>query len=175
MKYGEKKLEGKITLLLNHDGIKIEIVDALSGIRVAKIKLDKDQMCAALSRTARTDCEVEYTERPDRIGKKMSVFTEYEDVPGHLQDHDELSQMAIVKAKRKYLGQDASFECGGLQGSFTRPNDKTTRGKVLVRVWEKVPAEKEPEKEEESAFPNISPVHGTSPKTPRKRKGKSKK
>jgi len=72
------KLNGKITILINQDETTIEIMDDKASVTIVKITLTPEQLSSALSRLARTDCELE-TFNLDKIGKQMEIKTfEYE-------------------------------------------------------------------------------------------------
>lgn len=134
---GKRVLPGKITWGTSPQDLKMSLTirDAVSGMQVAVIKLTNDEFVALLEKNYHTPCVIEWTERFDRVGKKRLNRTELEELPDVVTDRDEMIALAIAKAKRKYVKQDAHFTCGGEHGSFTKNAKGVTVAEVHVQVW----------------------------------------
>lgn len=53
------KIQGKITILFDRDGLKIEVYDDAAKIKFLTVQLDQEQTCEALARIANTPCAIE--------------------------------------------------------------------------------------------------------------------
>lgn len=64
------KINGKISILVNREYTTIELIDDDASITFVQVKLTPEQLSAALSRIAYTNCDMELFGL-ERIGKKM--------------------------------------------------------------------------------------------------------
>lgn len=64
-----KEINGKITLLLNSEGLHLELYDADSNIKFVEVRLNQEQTCQALSRLAYTDCQKMTINNLEYVGK----------------------------------------------------------------------------------------------------------
>ena len=62
------QIRGKISILFETSGLKIEVYDEAACIRFLEIKLDQEQTCEALARLAHTPCVIEARELQN-VGK----------------------------------------------------------------------------------------------------------
>ena len=62
------KLKGKISILINREYTSIEIEDENANVRFLTVRLNPEQLSAALSRTMCIDCEIE-VKGLEKIGK----------------------------------------------------------------------------------------------------------
>lgn len=70
------KIHGRITLLLDKDGARIEVTDNLSGIRICQVEMDTSATMAALGRQAMVDGTVTlYAPIQAPIGYKVETKT----------------------------------------------------------------------------------------------------
>ena len=63
------KINGKITLLFNEDGLNIEVHDDDAVITFLEIQLNQKQTCQALSRLSYTECQEVEVRNLDHVGK----------------------------------------------------------------------------------------------------------
>lgn len=65
-----KLKDGRINIFVNAEYTTIEIIDNNAHTTFATIKLTSEQLCTALSRQARVECDIDVY-NIDRVGKKM--------------------------------------------------------------------------------------------------------
>lgn len=129
-----KLKDGSITILFDRDrGCEIEVRDNEASIVFAKIKLDTEQVCSALSRLSNTPCEIEVIGL-DKVGLKMeNKFFVFEMPEYNYSNRDEIAKEEIVKVcpegwiPDKYFGSQDSF--------FTQDGKKYAR--CIIRRWVK--------------------------------------
>ena len=63
------KIVGQISILFDHDGLSIELVDKNASTVFAQIRLNEKQTCQALSRLGYTRCKID-VRGLEKIGKK---------------------------------------------------------------------------------------------------------
>ena len=90
-----KLKEGKITILFDHDGMSIELIDGLSTIHFAKVRLNPEQTVRALSRLGYCPCEIEVVGL-DHVGKKL----EHKDFEFEMVGDSKYSMRDTEKAKK---------------------------------------------------------------------------
>ena len=96
----------------------IEILDKKSGITFAKARLNKEQTCQAMSRLARTQCDLQVT-RLDRVGKQIEIKNF--EVEIELRDKDHARDKVIAscpdgwEADLYLSSQNTFFESDGKQ------------------------------------------------------------
>ncbi len=117
-----KKIEGKITILINSDETTIEVEDKNSRTMFLRLKLNPEGLSAALSRHASVPCDLEVSNL-DRVGKNHEHEDFEFEIPNKAalsRNWDELRELAQAQLSDgwivdKYFGSKNSF--------FTR-NDK---------------------------------------------------
>jgi len=128
------KLKGKITILIGRDSTRIEVEDDLASTTFLKIKLTPEQLCAALSRQACVECELE-TNRLDKIGKKHEnksfTFEITEDLYVYdSRDSVKLQELAQSKLNDGWIAE-GYFRS---QDSFFQKDDKYF-ARCTIRRW----------------------------------------
>lgn len=124
-------MEGRISILIGTKETLIQVKDSLSGITFLKVKLTPEQLSAALSMMALTECEFEVKEL-DKIGKKMQTAIHEFKLPW---DRHFTKEEVIAEAERtcpEGWTQDGYF---GSQGSFFMKGDEQY-ARVTIRKWE---------------------------------------
>lgn len=125
------EIKGQITLLFNHDGLRIEVTDKEASVRFLDIELNQKQTCQALSRLGNTPCEIR-VQGLDRIGKKHECKI-FEFELGNVEWLKE-KESAIKKVKKLcpegwvpdlYFSSQSSF--------FTKDGKKCAR--TFIRRW----------------------------------------
>ena len=101
----EKSLPSVITWHTPHQSDKtgIQIKDAMSGMLIAEVEMTSDQLVSMLKKTGNVPCEVYYTKRIDRIGKKRVHIVEHEKLPDAITDYDERVGIAITTVSYTHL------------------------------------------------------------------------
>ena len=126
-----KLKDGRITLLFDNDGMKIELHDNDASITFADIRLDKEQTCQALSSLGYTQCDIKMGGL-DKIGKKMEVDDLIFEMP-KVNWSEENSVAKKIAVEKCLIGwePDLSFSS---QGSFFYKDDKYY-AKTFIRRW----------------------------------------
>lgn len=126
------KIEGKISILIGRDETTIEIHDDQANVKFVSVKLTPEQLCAALSRQVRIECELELRGL-DKVGKihenKSFVF----EIPGALcssKHSEELQKIAQSQLEEGWVAEKY-FDS---QDSFFKREDKQY-AKVTIRRW----------------------------------------
>lgn len=115
------KLNGKITILFNEEGLKIEVMDTASRIEFLEIQLTQEQTCEALARIANTPCELE-VRGLENVGKKREhkpfEFALPEDTIYHNKKEKATATANLLcpdgwVAATYFNSQDSFFDRGG--------------------------------------------------------------
>lgn len=127
-----KKINAKISILINRDNTRIEVYDDDSSITFLEIILTPEQLSSALSRMALTPCESVEVRNLDRIGKKMENINFEVITDGSIRDKDKARELIKNECPEGwlpdlYLGSQNSF-------SYDRYSDKTTI-RTIIRRW----------------------------------------
>jgi len=69
----EMKINAKVTVLFDRDGLRIEVYDQDSCTQFLNLQLSPEQTCDALSRLAHTECQEAEVMNLDRVGKVREV------------------------------------------------------------------------------------------------------
>jgi hypothetical protein len=98
------KINAKITMLFNRDGLCLEVEDDDSGVRFLKIELNQEQVCEAMSRLACTSCASAEVKGLDKVGKKLEMATIFVEMPKDTYKvfGSERSKVAVEEVK-KYM------------------------------------------------------------------------
>lgn len=123
---------GRITMLLNDDGLSIELIDDNASITFARVKLNRGQTCQALSRLAYTHCTKMEVRGLDRVGKKMEHKT-LEFVMPDCSWADK-RQIAELEAKKQCPKGWVCSDYFGSQNSFFR-KDSVEYARTTIRRW----------------------------------------
>lgn len=70
-------IQAKITLLIGRDGTTIEVMDDAASTTFLRIQLTPEQLSAALSRQAHTECQSCIIVWLERVGKKMELKKDF--------------------------------------------------------------------------------------------------
>lgn len=129
-----KLINAKITILINQAYTEIQLHDDASAMTIATVRLTPVELSSALSRLSHTPCQMEITDTPERIGKKMEHKTMEFEVPSKgsfpIDDKEKLIELA-EKATPKGWHSDNYF---GSQSSFFSKGDKHY-ARVTIRRW----------------------------------------
>jgi hypothetical protein len=130
------KINGTLTLLLNDDGLRLEINDNNSGIRIITATLNIEQTCRVLSRQAFTSMEyTEFTDNSSNVGKKLEVNKI--DVPLGVSSYDKKSEKTIEIAE-KYIKENYEgwvlWDNFSSQGSYFSRDD-IDYARASIRRW----------------------------------------
>lgn len=126
------KINGKISLLFNSDGLHLEVTDDDAGIRFLEIYLDTEQTCQALSRVARTKCKSVEVSGLGNVGKKLEHQTYIFKMPPH--NYTTRDQVAFDEAQRTCPEGWTPDRYFGSQGSFFR-EDGVEMARCTIRRW----------------------------------------
>lgn len=131
-----KKLEGRITMLINREYTEIELKDVNSNITFATVRLTPEQTIACLSRLGHVECEIEL-DGLDNLGKKMQISKLEFEIPANIYRQ----QMRVIPVKEltEYAqslltdGWVADSYFGSKDSFFTRDGKKYAR--CTIRRW----------------------------------------
>ena len=131
-----KLKKGRITILLNRDGMEINLIDNDSGTQFAVIKLNQEQTCQALSRLSNTHCTIEVLGL-EYVGKKQEhkefVFEILPDEDYKL-GNGALNQMCLRELKKNGMGDWIPDNYYNSQNSlFNKDGKKYAR--AIIRRW----------------------------------------
>lgn len=132
------KLENAaITVLLNYDGMKIELHDKNSMIMFARVELNQEQTCQALGRLSYVPCKAEVFGL-DVINKRMEhTYLEFA-MPDGAGFHDKgAAEAECMQRCPAGWTPDAYFDS---QGSFFDRDGKPW-ARCIIRRWVDVAAE----------------------------------
>jgi hypothetical protein len=132
MKSNEVKLQDcGITILFDHEGLRIELVDNTSSTTFAVATLSQEQTCQVLSRLCNTPCEIKVYNL-DRVGKKMEH--KYLEFPMPKHDYSNRHSKAIEGAK-KYCPKDwePDFYFGSQNSFYFKDGKEYAR--TTIRRW----------------------------------------
>jgi len=127
---------GRISILFNENGLRIELKDFDSGIVFAIAKLNQEQTCQALSRLSDTHCTIEVLGL-EYVGKKQEhkefVFEILPDEDYKL-GNGALNQMCLRELKKNGMGDWIPDNYYNSQNSlFSKDNKKYAR--AIIRRW----------------------------------------
>lgn len=131
-----KLKEGRITLLFSEEGLRVELIDRLSGITFVRVKLNQEQTCQAMSRLAHTHCDIEVFGL-EVVGKCLEI----KDLtfPIGNVDYYDRKKVAIEKALEFCPEGWVPDEYYGSKGSFYDKKDKDgnkiTWARTHIRRW----------------------------------------
>ena len=125
---------GRINIFIGEESTTIELFDNDAATLFAKVTLTPQQLSAALSRVARTDCKIEVLGL-DRVGKKMEwkkhEFKLPERMPEEPKARNEILKVMANQtcpegwiAEPSFTSQDSFFEQG-----------KTKYARCTIRRW----------------------------------------
>jgi hypothetical protein len=130
------KINGKLTLLFNSDGLYLEIDDDDSGIRIITARLNKNQTCDVLARVGYTKMEsVEFTDNSSNIGKKLELNTIV--VPlgvGRYTINKEETKVIAEKYIKENYGEWVLWDTFSSQGSYFS-KDGIDYARASIRRW----------------------------------------
>lgn len=129
-----KKINGKITFLVNRDKTTIQIDDADASTTFVTVELTPEQLSSALSRLAYTDCEC-YVYNLDRVGKKHendSFVFEIEEKDK--RDKDKLKELCLIELKKQGMSEWIPDNNYSSQNSFFKKDDKFY-ARAIIRRW----------------------------------------
>ena len=132
-----KLKDGRITMLVGEDGMKIKIHDNDASITFARIKLTPIQLAQALGRLGYTECEIE-VHLLDKVGKKMEHKTIEFELPetNTLFRNKDMAEKVCVEYCPEGWVPDLYF---GSQGSFFTKDGKQY-ARTTIRRWINHPA-----------------------------------
>lgn len=99
------KINASLTLLINSDSTTIEVRDSDASICFLRIKLDPEQLSAALSRLANVKCDAEVLSI-DKIGKTHVCDTYEFEIPDELWGSSNKDALHIRCTIRKWIDKN---------------------------------------------------------------------
>lgn len=126
------KIEGKISILFDREGLRIEIEDATAHVRFVSATLDMEQTCSAMSRLGSTPCTLD-VRGLENVGKEMEHKQWEFKLPAELSrytNRDALSKYAQINCPE-------GWTCAGYFGSQNSYFDKDGEpwARTTIRRW----------------------------------------
>ena len=131
--YDDDQFNGYITLLINEDGIYLELLDKESFQAFAKVQLHQDQTCRVLSRQGMVKCNIRYAGL-DRVGKKLETDHIEFPMPDNVawKDRDAVAYNEACKICPEGWVVGEYF---GSKGSFFYDKSGKEHGRATIRRW----------------------------------------
>jgi hypothetical protein len=131
------KLEGRLTILGDDEGVTIEVEDSDASTTFLRIELTPEQFCqAALGRLASLRCELEVVGL-DHVGKRMELDEIVFPMPDRFNDvydREQLSKAAAEIAKEVCPAGWSPATYFGSQDSFKREAGRLY-ARTTIRRW----------------------------------------
>ena len=127
------KIDGKITMLFDDEGMRLEIYDDEARLRIVKITLNNKQVCQMLSRLSNVNCENTEVFGLDKIGKKHTNKSFDFPMPEH--EWSNRIKVALKEIKKVCPKRWESDDYFGSRDSFFLKNGKEY-ARVTIRKWE---------------------------------------
>jgi hypothetical protein len=126
------KINGKITLLFNSDGLHLEVRDEVAGIRFLEIYLDAEQTCQALGRLAYTKCKICDVYGLDKVGKNEERMEYvFKMPPSTYKDRQQIAYDEALRTCPEGWAPDHYF---GARDSFF-DKDGVEMARCTIRRW----------------------------------------
>ena len=127
------KINGKITILLDEKGMRIEVRDADSGIKFLIVGLTPKQATQAMGRLANTECENCEVYNLDKVGKVLELKQHTFELVGDInyQSRDEVAYFFAKQTCPKGWEPDRYFRS---QNSFFSENGRNY-ARCTIRRW----------------------------------------
>lgn len=122
--------KGRITILFERQGMRIELIDNQSSIMFAEIYLTSEEVTTAFSRIAYTPCLIKLYGL-EKIGKKMEHKSFEFEIPDVFMKLKENALQTIKKVCPPGWIPDKEFNS---QGSFFRKDEKQF-ARCIIRRW----------------------------------------
>ena len=131
-------MKGNITILVDGEGVRIEVEDEASGIRFLKINLSAEQFMACLGRLANVECEIN-TYGFDLVGKTRETSKHEFKIPDELynlryKDRNYFDKTAQELAQSQLTDGWIADSYFGSQDSFFQ-KDGERWARVTIRRW----------------------------------------
>lgn len=130
-----KLKKGRITILLNRDGMEINLIDNDSGTQFAVINLNQEQTCAALSRQGYVECDIELGGL-EKLGKKLENKQFEFEIPDTLtmMGDDKLNEICLSELFNNNMEDWTPDKYYRSQNSFFNKDGKKY-ARVTIRRW----------------------------------------
>jgi hypothetical protein len=128
------RINAEVTILFDHDGLKIEVNDVDAGISFLELRLNQEQTCRALSRSSNTTCELAEVWGLEHVGKTREHEMFEFQLPAGTDLYNRDKRAAITEIDRVCpLGWKADHHFSS-QGSFFTKDDQPW-ARTTIRRW----------------------------------------
>ncbi len=131
------KVNGKISVRFEDDGMRIDLIDGDASVTFCQIRLSPEQVCRAFSRLAHCDTAEFDVRDLDNVGKKMETNTLTFPLKGGGLDRAGLARAQVTehcpvgwKPTSGFNAQDSFF-----WDSETDPDDPILMARTTIRRW----------------------------------------
>jgi len=127
------EIDAKVTVLLDERGMRIEIMDANSGVRFCKVRMNPKATCAAMGRLAHTPGKADVRDL-DKVGKYLIFKPLVFEIPDCESWDKERHELAVKEAERLCPAGWEADKSFNSQDSFWMADGKCM-AKTTIRAY----------------------------------------